>query len=53
MDHEYTTIAGIPEFCDAAIKLALGENNEVIKNNLVRFANFFVAFFFYDITVLL
>lgn len=35
MDHEYTTIAGIPEFCDASIKLALGENNEAIKNNLV------------------
>jgi aspartate aminotransferase len=34
MDHEYTTIAGIPEFCDASIKLALGENNEAIKNNL-------------------
>jgi len=32
MDHEYTTIAGIAEFCDAAIKLALGDGNEAIKS---------------------
>jgi aspartate aminotransferase len=32
LDHEYTTIAGIPEFCDASIRLALGENHEAVKN---------------------
>jgi len=31
VDHEYAGIAGVQEFCDAAIRLSLGENNEVIK----------------------
>lgn len=30
-DHEYTGIAGIPEFTAAAIKLALGENSAIIR----------------------
>lgn len=36
LDHEYTTIAGIPEFCTASINLALGDNHEAIKSGLVR-----------------
>ncbi|BES88988.1 Aspartate aminotransferase [Nesidiocoris tenuis] len=31
MDHEYAGIAGVPEFCNKAIELALGEDSEVIK----------------------
>lgn len=34
MDHEYTTIAGVPEFCDASIRLALGDGHEAVKNGL-------------------
>ncbi|RZF35943.1 hypothetical protein LSTR_LSTR008513 [Laodelphax striatellus] len=31
MNKEYSTIIGIPEFCTAAIKLALGDNSPVIS----------------------
>jgi aspartate aminotransferase len=34
LDHEYAGIAGIPEFCALASKLAFGENHDVIKNGL-------------------
>jgi len=34
LDHEYTTIAGIPEFCKAAISLALGDGNKQLKEGL-------------------
>lgn len=30
-DHEYTGIAGIPEFTASAIKLALGDHSAIIK----------------------
>jgi len=33
LDHEYTGIAGIPEFTSNAIKLALGEESSAIKEN--------------------
>lgn len=32
LDHEYTTIAGIPEFCTASIKLALGDKSEAVSS---------------------
>uniref|UniRef100_A0A915IK44 Aspartate aminotransferase n=1 Tax=Romanomermis culicivorax TaxID=13658 RepID=A0A915IK44_ROMCU len=32
MDKEYAPIAGLTEFCDAAIKLALGDNELIIKD---------------------
>lgn len=35
MDLEYSPIGGSPIFCDLSIKLALGENNEIIKNKQV------------------
>lgn len=35
MDHEYAGIAGVPEFCNKAIELALGEDSEVIKEKRV------------------
>ncbi|XP_067136947.1 aspartate aminotransferase, mitochondrial [Centruroides vittatus] len=34
LDKEYTTIAGIAEFCQAAAKLAFGDNSIVIKEGL-------------------
>lgn len=34
LDKEYAPIAGLSEFCDAAIKLALGESHSVISNKL-------------------
>nr|UDM59186.1 mitochondrial aspartate aminotransferase isoform X1 [Androctonus crassicauda] len=34
LDKEYTTIAGIAEFCQAAAKLAFGDNSVVIKDGL-------------------
>lgn len=34
LDKEYTTIAGIAEFCQAAAKLAFGDNSIVIKDGL-------------------
>lgn len=40
MDHEYAGIAGIPEFCDAAIRLALGDNHEAVKGGLVSECSF-------------
>ena len=35
MDHEYSTIIGIPEFNAAVAKLAFGEDSDVLKNKLV------------------
>jgi aspartate aminotransferase len=32
LDHEYATIVGIPEFCEAAIRLLLGNDSPIIKN---------------------
>lgn len=34
MDKEYAPISGSPEFCKSAINLALGEDNEWVKNGL-------------------
>lgn len=34
LDKEYAPISGTPEFCKAAIELALGENSEVVSNGL-------------------
>uniref|UniRef100_A0A4D5R994 Aspartate aminotransferase n=1 Tax=Scolopendra viridis TaxID=118503 RepID=A0A4D5R994_SCOVI len=34
LDKEYAPIGGSADFCKAAIQLALGENNEQLKNNL-------------------
>jgi aspartate aminotransferase len=36
LDHEYTGISGVPEFCVEAAKLALGDDSPVLKNKLVR-----------------
>ena len=35
LDKEYTTITGVQEFCDASVRLLLGENSHIIKNKLV------------------
>jgi hypothetical protein len=35
MDKEYAPISGLPEFCNSAINLALGDGNELVKNGLV------------------
>ncbi len=35
LDKEYTLITGVPEFCEASIRLLLGNDSEVIKNKLV------------------
>jgi len=32
LDKEYLPIGGLAEFCKASAKLALGENNEVLKS---------------------
>lgn len=37
MDKEYAPIAGSPEFSKLSIQLALGDNNPVLKEGLVRF----------------
>lgn len=34
LDKEYTTITGVQEFCDASVRLLLGENSHIIKNKL-------------------
>ena len=34
-NHEYATIAGIPEFCDPSAKLAFGEHCAILKSKLV------------------
>jgi aspartate aminotransferase len=34
MDKEYTQITGEPEFCEASIRLLLGDDSEVVKNKL-------------------
>lgn len=36
MDKEYAPIAGSSDFCKQSIKLALGDNSDIIKNGLVR-----------------
>ena len=38
LDKEYAPISGSPEFCKAAINLALGENNTWVKDGLVSFS---------------
>lgn len=35
MDHEYAPISGFAEFCKEAATLALGDDNEYVKNGLV------------------
>ena len=35
LDKEYAGIIGVPDFNSAAIKLALGEDSQVIKDKLV------------------
>ena len=35
MDHEYAGITGLPKYCKAAIGLALGDDNPVLKAGLV------------------
>lgn len=37
LDKEYTQITGVPEFCEASVRLLLGEDNEIIKNKQVIF----------------
>lgn len=32
LNHEYGPISGDPDFCDAAAKLAFGEDSPVLKN---------------------
>ena len=39
LDKEYSTIAGNPDFCKYSIKLALGDDNEVIAKGLVSIQN--------------
>ena len=34
LDKEYTTITGVPEFCEASARLLLGDDSFVIKNQL-------------------
>lgn len=36
MDKEYSPIAGNAVFCEHSINLALGSNNDVVSNGLVR-----------------
>lgn len=36
LDKEYAPIHGLSDFCKAAIDLALGENNQISGNGLVR-----------------
>ena len=35
LDHEYAPIGGSPEFCKVVAQLAFGDNDEIVKNNLV------------------
>ena len=39
LDKEYTQITGVPEFCEASIRLLLGNDSEIIKNKLVSYAS--------------
>ncbi|CAF0924024.1 unnamed protein product [Brachionus calyciflorus] len=32
LDKEYTLITGVQEFCEASVRLLLGENSEIVKN---------------------
>lgn len=34
LDKEYTTITGVPEFCEASARLSLGDDSFIIKNQL-------------------
>jgi aspartate aminotransferase, mitochondrial len=36
-DKEYTQITGVPEFCEASVRLLFGDNHDVIKNKHVNF----------------
>jgi hypothetical protein len=37
LDHEYAAIGGSADFCTLSIKLALGDQNEQIKNGQVSY----------------
>ncbi len=37
LDKEYAPISGIAEFCKLSIRLALGEDNVLLKNNCVSY----------------
>lgn len=37
LDKEYTLISGVPEFCEASIRLLLGDDSPVVKNKQVHF----------------
>lgn len=34
LDKEYTQITGVPEFCEASVRLLLGDDSQVIKDQL-------------------
>ena len=45
LDKEYTLITGVPEFCEASIRLLLGDDSPVVKNKQVNILFPFSPFF--------
>ena len=35
LDKEYTQITGVQDFCEASVRLLLGDNSDIVKNKLV------------------
>ena len=48
-DKEYAGITGLPLYCKSAIGLALGQDNQVLKDGLVRANTGCVVFYIFKI----
>ena len=43
LDKEYAAITGLSEFCEASVRLLLGDDSTIIKNKLVCLVNWIIS----------